>query len=334
MTGKERPQPFDPFGFTEREQLWDRISDERFRALIEDEATKIHRIDIDSNSYGEFAFVTLSREIQGQRVTVRFWGLGYHEHRERWITAHWNWYRGNQYPAVLRQTMTVGEAQELLEQRRAEIAPYVTEETQTARARLYEMLADLTDEDGALAELDDLGDVMVSWTAMRSEISLQTDMFTGALVDARTREQKRGDRQRTSLQQLGMFSARETVRLGECCRPWLRDLPRPVLELEILDLRTDEEKERDLQRQAEALTVPMFSVEPVLEPDPPPVTPVRPDRESLRAICPDLAAPIAALHDDEVAWLEEQVNAALQAVYAAVLRTTLSAYLRQRGTQS
>jgi hypothetical protein len=159
MTSKERPQPLDPFGFTEREQLWDRISDERFRALIADEATTIHRIDVDANSYGEFAFVTLSREAQGQREIVRFWGLGYHEHRERWITTHWNWYRGNQYPAALQQTMTVEGALELLEQRRAEIAPYVTEEAQSARARLYEMLADLTDEDGALAELDDLGDV-------------------------------------------------------------------------------------------------------------------------------------------------------------------------------
>ena len=160
MTEKERPQPVDPFGFTEHEQLWDRISDARFQALIDDAATTIHTIDIDSNSYGEFAFVTLSREAQGQRVIVRFWGLGYHEHRERWITSHWNWYRGNQFPATLRQKMTVEEAQELLEQRRAEIAPYVTEEAQTARARLYEMLADLTDEDGALAELDDLGDVL------------------------------------------------------------------------------------------------------------------------------------------------------------------------------
>lgn len=130
-----------------------------------------------------------------------------------------------------------------------------------------------------------------------------------------------------------MFSARETVRLGECCRPWLRDLPRPVLELEILDLRTDEEKEHDLQRQAEALTVPMFSVEPVLEPDPPPVTPVRPDRESLQAACPDLVGAIAALRDDEVIWLVEQVDAALQVAYAAVLHTTLKAYLRQRDTQ-
>ena len=100
MTERERPQPVDPFGFTEHEQLWDRISDARFQALIDDAATTIHTIDIDSNSYGEFAFVTLSREAQGQRVIVRFWGLGYHEHRERWITSHWNWYRGNQFPAT------------------------------------------------------------------------------------------------------------------------------------------------------------------------------------------------------------------------------------------
>lgn len=158
MTSKERPQPPDPFNFTEQEKLWDRIGDERFRALIEDEGTIIHKIDIDANNYGEFAFVSVSREMDGQRSLVTFWGMGFHEMRERWISDHWRWYRGNQFPAILEQQMTLEEAQELLEQRRAEIAPYVTEETQTARARLYEILADITDEDGAQIELEDLGE--------------------------------------------------------------------------------------------------------------------------------------------------------------------------------
>lgn len=158
MTNKERPQPPDPFGFTEQEKLWDRIGGERFNALIEDEASTIHQIGIDANNYGEFAFVTVSRETGGQRTLITFWGLGYHEHRERWITDHWRWHRANQFPAILEQRLSLEEAQELLEQRRAEIVPYVTEETQSARAKLFEMLADLTDEDGAYIELEDLGE--------------------------------------------------------------------------------------------------------------------------------------------------------------------------------
>jgi len=36
--------------------------------------------------------------------------------------------------------------------------PDAVQPAQSARGRLFEMLADLTDEDGALAELEDLGD--------------------------------------------------------------------------------------------------------------------------------------------------------------------------------
>lgn len=158
MTNKEIPQPSDPFEFSEHEKLWDRIGDDRFRALIEDEGTTIHSLKVDANSYGEFAFVTASREVEGQRSFITFWGMGYHEHRERWIADQWRWYKAHPYPETLEQKVTLEEAQAILEQRRQEIAPYVTEETQTARARLYEMLADLTDEDGALIELEDLGE--------------------------------------------------------------------------------------------------------------------------------------------------------------------------------
>jgi hypothetical protein len=158
MTSKERPQPPEPFDFTEDEKLWDRVSEARFNAWLEDEATRIHRVELAANNYGEFAFVTLSREAGGQRALMSFWGLGYHEHRERWITDHWRWYRANQFPATLKQQVSLEEAQEMLEQRRVDIAPYVEEAAQSARARLYELLADMTDEDGALAEIEDLGE--------------------------------------------------------------------------------------------------------------------------------------------------------------------------------
>jgi hypothetical protein len=38
-----------------------------------------------------------------------------------------------------------------------EISPHISDKTQTNRGQLFEMLADLTDEDGALAEIQDLG---------------------------------------------------------------------------------------------------------------------------------------------------------------------------------
>lgn len=90
---------------------------------------------------------------------------------------------------------------------------------------------------------------------------LQVDMFSGELVDARSRAQRSRNREDAQLRQISMFSARETIQVGVSARPWLKDLARPTLTLEVQDLRTDEEKERDFRHQAEALTTPMFVAE-------------------------------------------------------------------------
>ena len=46
----------------------------------------------------------------------------------------------------------------MLKARLESIEPYLDASIQSDRGRLFELLADLTDEDGALAELQDLGD--------------------------------------------------------------------------------------------------------------------------------------------------------------------------------
>ena len=38
-------RPYEIFGLTEKEQLFWRVSDERFRSLLEDELTMVHRIE-------------------------------------------------------------------------------------------------------------------------------------------------------------------------------------------------------------------------------------------------------------------------------------------------
>jgi len=47
----------------------------------------------------------------------------------------------------------------MLQQRLESISPYVRQETQTGLGRMFEMLADLTDEDGAYIELEDMEDL-------------------------------------------------------------------------------------------------------------------------------------------------------------------------------
>jgi hypothetical protein len=160
---KEHPQPEEAYDFTEREQLWDRLSDARFQVIIADDGTTIHEIELAANNYGEFLFVSTSRPAGERRACVTFFGLGYHEHRERWLTKEWFWYRGNAFSQVMNKTVSKEEAEQFLQQRREEIAPLVGKTTQTGRGKLFEMLADLTDEDGALTEIEDLGDDLADW---------------------------------------------------------------------------------------------------------------------------------------------------------------------------
>ncbi len=91
------------------------------------------------------------------RQGARF--LPYHEYRERWLDNEWSWYEGTpsaetDQPELIREDVLT-----LIHERQAEIASEVGRQMQSGRGRLYEMLADLTDEDGALTELEDLDDL-------------------------------------------------------------------------------------------------------------------------------------------------------------------------------
>lgn len=158
----EREQPRrkhvleDVFGFSRNEILYYQVSDKRFRAIIDDENTTVHQVNISENNYGEFLFVTTSRAGNNGRVLVSFYGLGHHEHREQWFTDSWFFYQSNPFSKVLKEQLEPDEVQFLLQERRSDIAPYATEHNPSQRAQLFAMIADLTDEDGALSEMDDI----------------------------------------------------------------------------------------------------------------------------------------------------------------------------------
>ncbi len=65
-------------------------------------------------------------------------------------------------PELLEQQVEKVEAQELLKQRMEHIQPDAAASQQTDRGRFFELLADLTDEDGAIAEMEDL-DALSIW---------------------------------------------------------------------------------------------------------------------------------------------------------------------------
>ena len=152
-----RQKPYERFGITEAEVASLRVSDGRFREILSNPNTTTHSIKLSTNTFGEFLFLTASRGTGQQRVCMTFYGLGFHEYRERWISNEWFWYQAQESTVDLQTRMSGEEAIEKLEQRLADISTRLGEDTQTELGRMFEQLADLTDDDAALAEMQDLG---------------------------------------------------------------------------------------------------------------------------------------------------------------------------------
>lgn len=91
---------------------------------------------------------------------------------------------------------------------------------------------------------------------------LQMDMFSGELVDNRTRQQKKQDKERQQPKQTEMFSQREIAQFGVNPNPLMPLSPNTRLLLIPEDPRTEEEIEQARQQEAEKRTVRMFA-EPV-----------------------------------------------------------------------
>lgn len=143
------------FEFTRDETLFSQLHHERFLALINASETTVLRATLSTNLYGEFLFITLRHAPKRQPAQLlTFYSQGYHEQRERWIRDTWSWYQAHEpEPGT---PLAKAEVQRLITERQTEIGPAIGEKTQSKRAQFFEMLADLTDEDGALAEMEDL----------------------------------------------------------------------------------------------------------------------------------------------------------------------------------
>jgi hypothetical protein len=152
----------DIYGLTEREQLHDRISDLRLQQILDDEQTTVHSVELSTNNYGEFLFISTSRFDGQNRKAITFWGAGLHEYRERWITHEWFFYSWNPPSGSdrLAASLSKDEARKNIRQRKDELAHYGTPDVQSSRGKFFELLADLTDEDGAWAEVQDLRDLL------------------------------------------------------------------------------------------------------------------------------------------------------------------------------
>lgn len=95
MSPEFQPPSFpdhEPFGFTENERLFDRVSQIRLLEILKDPQTDILKAEMNSNSFGEFLFISTKRGVGENTSNITFYGLGYHEYRERWFDKEWSWY--------------------------------------------------------------------------------------------------------------------------------------------------------------------------------------------------------------------------------------------------
>ena len=148
--------PSEEFGLTKKEQLFYRVSQKRFEGILADKQTLVHEVKDTENDFGEFMFVTTSRPGSQERVSMTFYGLGFHEPRERWVTKEWFWYQSYLSPEKLKKNLDKVEVRKILRDRLESIGSVPKTDTQSWRGNLFELLADLTDDDGALAEMEDL----------------------------------------------------------------------------------------------------------------------------------------------------------------------------------
>ncbi|NLW72117.1 MAG: hypothetical protein GXY37_04420 [Chloroflexi bacterium] len=116
----------------------------------------MHALEESHNNYGEYLFVTLSRPGGKQRVFLTFYGLGFHEGRERWVYQEWYWYESVRGAGLERQRVPRDAARQQIDERHRECQASASHDAQTNRGRIFELLADLTDEDGAYIEMEDL----------------------------------------------------------------------------------------------------------------------------------------------------------------------------------
>ena len=150
-------RPYEIFGFSEEEVNRLRIPDEKLQEILANPNTNIHSINASTNTFGEFMFLRTSKGMGQNRIRMTFYGLGYHQYRERWLYEEWFWYQSQGDMGGQREPMSLEDAQRQLEKRRNALSPFFYEYEQSEYGWMFERMADMTDDDAALAEMQDLG---------------------------------------------------------------------------------------------------------------------------------------------------------------------------------
>ena len=139
--------------FTDDEDLFDKITLKRAKEIIQKDDVLVYSSEISFNTYGEFLFITFTfADLCNEERIFVIHGLGEHCERERWV-GDFNINTGQEYN--IRDTVPIDKG-EVLKQinERAKLKKHYTYE-QSYRGELYDILADIGDEDGAASILED-----------------------------------------------------------------------------------------------------------------------------------------------------------------------------------
>lgn len=139
-----------PLGLTDSEVLWDKVSMKRMRQIIRNSKHKVLGCNRDTNSYGEFLFITVADE----NKCVTFYGLGRDWNRDRYIIDEWLVGSDDQVSSW-KKRMNVSRALNKERVLKTILADATTcrkrakGQRQSASGQRFEMFADLSDDDFA-----------------------------------------------------------------------------------------------------------------------------------------------------------------------------------------
>lgn len=147
-------------GITESQDLWETIPHTQLLDIIARPDVLLSGYSVGENAYGEFLFFSIHLPNHREYITV--YGLGENWNSEKWLTATWKFYESytsvwelEHYPL---ETISAKALLAKIETRIADITkqgaylPHVPSQ----RATYYSMLAEFSDEDSAIMEIDDL----------------------------------------------------------------------------------------------------------------------------------------------------------------------------------
>ena len=142
-------QEHNPFQITDHEKLWDKISNERVLEILNQPEVTVISCERSHNNYGEFLFLKLRK---GNRI-LSLYGMGEHERRgvvysDMWCIGDFSlihkWDEGKSLNKFTVEQQIYGELS-----RRQRTQP------ESDYNEVYNMVADLTDEDYAQIAMED-----------------------------------------------------------------------------------------------------------------------------------------------------------------------------------